>query len=174
MNLSDTMIDSKPCEMCGKPEGNHLLCDRCDRAYHQECLAQDDMPGDSLCWFCKPCLYDIREHNEKDIIYDLALTAFLHKKEAPKDPAELSRVEAMEKYFEVVNGQLYAKPMGKHVKRRAVPSMPERDLICREAHENLGHCGRDKMLAYLKRKYWWKNMAATVEATTRTCLPCQK
>jgi Integrase zinc binding domain len=78
----------------------------------------------------------------------------------------------MARYFEVVDEQLYAKPMGKYRTRRAVPSFPERELICREAHENLGHCGRDKMLAYLKRRYWWKNMAATVEATARTCVSC--
>ena len=52
------------CKKCHINEGDPLLCDRCDDAYHLQCASPplDIVPeGD---WFCGPCLEEMREEEE--------------------------------------------------------------------------------------------------------------
>ena len=52
------------CKKCHLNEGDPLLCDRCDDAYHLTCL---DPPLDAVPegdWFCAPCKEEMREEEE--------------------------------------------------------------------------------------------------------------
>ena len=52
------------CKKCHLNEGDPLLCDRCDDAYHLACL---DPPLDAVPegdWFCEPCKAEMREEEE--------------------------------------------------------------------------------------------------------------
>ena len=52
------------CKKCHINEGDPLLCDRCDDAYHLQCASPplETVPeGD---WFCGPCLEEIKEEEE--------------------------------------------------------------------------------------------------------------
>ena len=52
------------CKKCHINEGDPLLCDRCDDAYHLQCASPplDSVPeGD---WFCGPCKEEMREEEE--------------------------------------------------------------------------------------------------------------
>ena len=52
------------CKKCHINEGDPLLCDRCDDAYHLQCASPplDKVPeGD---WFCGPCLEEMKEEEE--------------------------------------------------------------------------------------------------------------
>jgi len=52
------------CKKCHINEGDPLLCDRCDDAYHLQCASPplDTVPeGD---WFCGPCLEEMKEEEE--------------------------------------------------------------------------------------------------------------
>ena len=52
------------CKKCHINEGDPLLCDRCDDAYHLHCAQPplDTVPeGD---WFCGPCLEEVKEEEE--------------------------------------------------------------------------------------------------------------
>jgi hypothetical protein len=69
---------------------------------------------------------------------------------------ELARVKRLAASFELEGDELYKK--GEKGKRKIVPSPANRKLFVKAEHEQIGHCGRDKLRALLASKYWWPKM----------------
>ena len=40
----------------------------------------------------------------------------------------------------------------------SVPPVPMRSRLVVDAHDALGHCGRDKLLEALRYQFWWPAM----------------
>ena len=55
---------------------------------------------------------------------------------------------------------------------RVIPPPCERELLIEKVHHDLQHVGAAKMLAFLKKDYWWPGMSRDVKAFTRACLGC--
>ena len=76
------------CKKCHINEGDPLLCDRCDDAYHLHCASPplETVPeGD---WFCGPCLEEIKEEEEAK--------AKKRKEKAAEDEGDEFKLEAEE------------------------------------------------------------------------------
>jgi len=59
-NVVDFGIDTKPCEVCGIVEGDGVLCDRCDKAFHIGCLSEEKKAQvEQPYWFCDECLEEV-------------------------------------------------------------------------------------------------------------------
>ncbi len=54
-----------------------------------------------------------------------------------------------------------------------MPEPEERVSLVRRMHEDLGHFGEQRMLAEIRRRYFWHNRTADVKAVIRGCQQCQ-
>jgi hypothetical protein len=54
-----------------------------------------------------------------------------------------------------------------------VPKPEERVSLVKRMHEDLGHFGEQRMLAEIRRRYFWHNRTADVKAVIRGCQQCQ-
>ena len=83
--------------------------------------------------------------------------------------------------YELYNGLLYrwARKRGargdSQLRRRlAVPLSLVPELLVQAHSSRLsGHCGKDKVLADIERRFWWSTMAADVAKQCRGCAVCQ-
>ena len=48
-------IGCRPCSICGASEGNFVLCDECNGAYHLRCVGLDTAPAEDEPWYCINC-----------------------------------------------------------------------------------------------------------------------
>jgi hypothetical protein len=55
-----------------------------------------------------------------------------------------------------------------------VPPVPMRKALLREAHEALGHVGRDKLVEAILAEWWWEGLRGDAAKTVRTCPACAK
>ena len=64
-------VECKVCEVCKsaeyKEDNQILMCNRCDRGYHQNCckLKFRNIPKDDKPWFCEGCYNYLKEKKEK-------------------------------------------------------------------------------------------------------------
>jgi hypothetical protein len=54
-----------------------------------------------------------------------------------------------------------------------VPKSEERVFLVRQMHEDLGHFGEQRMLAEVRRRYFWHNRTKDMKAVVRRCQQCQ-
>jgi len=54
-----------------------------------------------------------------------------------------------------------------------VPKPEERVSLVRQMHEDLGHFGEQRMLAEIRRRYFWHSRTADVRTVVRGCQQCQ-
>ena len=47
------------------------------------------------------------------------------------------------------------------------------EIIIDHAHQTIGCYGQWKTLNYIRRSYWWPQMATDIEAFCRSCTKCQ-
>ncbi len=54
-----------------------------------------------------------------------------------------------------------------------VPKPEERLSLVKQMHEDLGHFGEQRMLAEIRRRYFWHSRTTDVKAMVRGCQQCQ-
>ena len=55
-----------------------------------------------------------------------------------------------------------------------VPRVAERENITLETHRGMGHFGVQRVLDWLQKNYWWRNMGDTVVRIIKACLSCAR
>lgn len=66
--LSGLIYKQKSCEVCLKKhnEAKMILCDRCEDAYHAQCIKLDKVPDGH--WICELCQMDISKLKRKKLM----------------------------------------------------------------------------------------------------------
>ena len=103
------------------------------------------MEKNPISWFCPTCEAKLQSENRRDVYYDHELLKFLATKEVNKelDLPELNRIYKAAEKFEIRGDDVYKlRPKGRAL---VVPSPANRRLFTQVEHEQLGHCGRDKL-----------------------------
>jgi PHD-finger len=63
--LYDLELEAKPCAICSEAAPGDdasppvLVCDRCDRAFHLQCVGLSQVPDD-LFWHCSVCWGEVK------------------------------------------------------------------------------------------------------------------
>ena len=70
------------------------------------------------------------------------------------------------KHFSVNNGILYFK------RDRIVVPKSEISLLLSDTHISLGHCGLQRMLLYLKSRYFWPDFYSSIRDFAKGCMTC--
>ena len=80
----DRKMHLKKCKVCCRRSelGGAVLCDKCGRAWHMECLGLGELPEEY--WYCQECLAETDEKNQRDLTLDAELIAFLVHGKVPE------------------------------------------------------------------------------------------
>lgn len=81
--------------------------------------------------------------------------------------------ESEARHYRLIDGILYRIEIGSGRSRLYVPENLQTELIT-SIHEEVGHFGRYKVLALMKRRYYFTEMARKIGQVVRACDVCQK
>lgn len=97
---AEEVTEDTACELCGSPsnEAHMVLCDHCNKGFHNNCMAQEDKPKDDGNWYCRWCVREDDTLDATDPAEDLALHHLLREgdcaKEWPKSEKDRVRKKA--------------------------------------------------------------------------------
>jgi hypothetical protein len=111
------------------------------------------------------------------VVEDIPLLDYLFRQRVPMDPVEADRVRTLALRYRARGDELetLVNPAGLEVLQRWVPVPPVcmRTQIIRDAHELLGHAGRDKIAEALMTRWWWRGLRVDVMRELQLCTVCQ-
>lgn len=71
------------------------------------------------------------------------------------------------------NGTLYRKPNKSHLELRAVPTPAERPGLLKMLHDEMGHLGKNKLVALMTTRYFWRGIARDCAHHVASCTACK-
>jgi hypothetical protein len=106
--------------------------------------------------------------------YWAAIEDYLRTLKIPPDVLNSrSFVQSTKKYF-IYENTLWRNPDPTQLPRKVIKDKTERERLCKAAHDDSGHRGRDPTLKKLSDRFFWPNMLAFVAKYCRTCHECQR
>jgi hypothetical protein len=115
---------------------------------------------------------DEEDHRVKsscvDIWEDIDCLTLLKEGELPGavDLEESKRIRKRASNYCLKEQKLFFKAL-------LLPKPEERVSLVKQMHEDLGHFGEQRMLAEIRRKYFWHNRSVDVKAVVKGCQQCQ-
>ena len=171
-----TPVEAIVCEHCGEAEADDsmLLCDRCLKGYHRECM-QPPMTaipeGDWICEECKPSgdqgeVASTIAKTTVDITKDAAVTDYMKEKTCPENitPAEKNRIRNRASRFYYNGKKICLKATTSKFGAREVPRMEDRPTIINSLH-SFGHFGIQRTANMVQERDYWPGIFGDVIRT---------
>ena len=114
--------------------------------------------------------HKVYEHDTPE--YWNELLAYLTSLKLPEDRTRRSQIASRAKHFFIYDNMLWRRN-GDKPPLQVVLSSEIRTRICKDAHDDSGHRGRDPTFRKIRDSYWWPNMYNFVAQYCQTCHECQ-
>jgi hypothetical protein len=127
---------------------------------------------------------DNHPHKIKDrdgVLYWSAIEDYLKNMKTPSSTAESpfnvknirSFIQTTRRYF-IHENTLWRRGSHNQLPRKVIKNETDRNRLCKAAHDESGHRGRDPTLKKLSDRFFWPNMLTYVARYCRTCHECQR
>jgi PHD-finger len=83
-----------------------ILCDRCERCFHPECLEAKKMKPRPGPWICKQCKGEVVIGGVTDITFDFGVMDYLFSGTLPHVGEEVDRIKAVAKDYRAFGNEL--------------------------------------------------------------------
>ena len=139
-----------------------ILCDRCSACYHPRCAEESE--GTTVHggpWFCHACKGYLALWGAPDVTQDWPLMDYLWTGTLPQDPDECDRLVKLGESYRAHGDEVQVLlPAAGHRRERwvNVPPLTCRARLLVDIHRDLAFCGREKLLAKVRERFWWPGM----------------